>query len=139
MTIGLSHDTIANQNVTDGRRIRSTAMTIDETSDRTGRTPDFWNRDHPTFDALAGFFSGMLFVTLLPGVYAGVLRLLFHYDTAERLFPYALAFLAVPIVLVARPRSRRFGTFMFLGMALTALVVLGVASLVLYFMVRYNG
>lgn len=104
-----------------------------------GRTPDFWHRDHPTFDALAGFFSGMLFVTLLPGVFAGILRLLFHYDTAERYFPFVLAFLAVPIGLVIKPGTRRFGKFMFIGMVLTALVVLGVASLVLYFMVRYDG
>ena len=105
----------------------------------TGHRPDWWQRDHPTFVALSGFFSGMLFVTLLPGAYAGVLRLLFHYDTAERLFPYALVFLVVPIALLVRPRTRRFGTYMVLGMALTALVVLGVASLVLYFMVRYNS
>ena len=105
----------------------------------TGRHPDWWHRDHPTFDALSGFFSGMLFVTLLPGAYAGLLRLLFHYNTAERLFPYALIFLVVPVALVITPRTRRFGTYMFLGMALTALVVLGVASLVLYFMVRYQG
>ena len=104
-----------------------------------GRRRDWWHRDHPTFEALSGFFSGMLFVTLLPGAYAGLLRLLFHYNTAERLFPYALLFLVVPVALVITPRTRRFGTYMFLGMALTALVVLGVASLVLYFMVRYNG
>ena len=101
--------------------------------------PDWWHRDHPTFTALAGFFSGMLFVTVLPGGFVGVLRLLFEYDTVEDLFPFVLVLLVVPIVLLAVPRTRRFGTYMLLGMVLTALVVLGVASLVLYFMVRADA
>ena len=98
--------------------------------------PDWWHRDHPTFTALSGFFSGMLFVTVIPGGFAGLLRLLFHYDTAEQLFPLVALFLVIPIGLVIAPRTRRFGKYMLLGMAITALVVLGVASLVLYFMVR---
>lgn len=125
----------------------TTEQTPQETSDRLapgheaagGETPDWWQRDHPTFMALAGFFTGMLSVTLVPGAYAGILRLLFRYDTAERLFPYILVILAVPVVLVAVPPTRRFGRYMLIGMALTTAVVLGVASLVLYFMVRYKG
>ncbi|MGZ5404725.1 MAG: hypothetical protein ACXWDL_08760 [Nocardioides sp.] len=101
-----------------------------------GPSGDWWHRDHQTFVALSGFFTGMLFVTVVPGGFAGVLRLLFHYDTAERLFPLVAIALVVPIALVAHPRTRRFGLYMVLGMALTALVVLGVTSLVLYFMVR---
>ena len=113
----------------------STDTSTPETRDR---QPDFWHRDHPTFTALSGFFSGMLFVTVVPGGFAGVLRLLFHYETAEDLFPFVLVFLIVPIVLVVRPRTRRYGQYFWIGMGLTALVVLGVASLVLYFMVRAN-
>lgn len=101
--------------------------------------PSWWHRDHPTFNALAGFFAGMLAVMLVPGAYAGILRLLFEYDTAERLFPYILLLLVLPAVLAAVPRTRRFGTYMFIGMVLTTMVVLCVASLVLYFMVRYQG
>lgn len=100
---------------------------------------DWWHRDHPTFIALTGFFTGMLFVTVVPGGFAGVLRLLFHYDTAARLFPLVAVALVVPIALVATSRTRRFGLYMVLGMVLTALVLLGVTSLVLYFMVRYDG
>jgi len=100
---------------------------------------DWWHRDHPTFVALSGFFTGLLFVTVVPGGFAGVLRLLFHYDTAAQLFPLVAIALVVPIALVVLPRTRRFGLYMVLGMALTTLVVLGVASLVLYFMVRYQG
>jgi hypothetical protein len=107
--------------------------------DTSGASPDWWQRDHPTFVALAGFFSGMLCVTLVPGAWAGILRLLFHYETAELLFPYVLVILAVPVVLTALPRTRRFGTYMLIGMVLTLLVVLGVASIVLYYMVRSQG
>ena len=32
------------------------------------RTPtDWWHRDHPTFTALTGFFTGLVFVTVVPG------------------------------------------------------------------------
>lgn len=115
------------------------ARPTSSTEETPGPAPDWWHRDHPTFTALAGFFAGMLFVTVVPGGFAGVLRLLFHYDTAERLFPLVALFLVVPVGLVVAPRTRRFGTYMLIGMVLTALVVLGVASLVLYFMVRYQG
>jgi len=102
-------------------------------------SPHWWHRDHPTFVALSGFFTGMLSVMLVPGAYAGILRLLFDYETAEQLFPYILLLLVIPAVLAAVPRTRRFGTYMFVGMVLTTLVVLCVASLVLYFMVRSQG
>ena len=103
-----------------------------------GRKPDWWHRDHPTFTALTGFFSGMLFVTVVPGGFASVLRLLFDYHTAEELFPFVLVALVVPIALLGVPRTRRFGIYFAIGMVLTALVVIGVASLVAYYMVRAN-
>ena len=95
---------------------------------------EWWHHSHPTFAGIAGFFAGMLFVTALPGAFAGILRLLFSYDTAERLFPFVLIALAVPIFLLVKRKTRRFAQFMFIGMIVTALVVLGVTSLVLYFM-----
>ena len=95
---------------------------------------EWWHHSHPTFAGIAGFFAGMLFVTALPGAFAGVLRLLFSYDTAERLFPFVLIALALPIALLVMRKTRRFAQFMFVGMLVTALVVGGVASLVLYFM-----
>jgi hypothetical protein len=106
---------------------------VDETP---GPPPDWWHRDHPTFTALTGFFTGMMFVTVVPGGFAGVLRLLFSFETAERLFPIVAVALVVPVALVANARTRRFGIFMVIGMAVTALVVLGVTSLVLYSMVQ---
>ena len=98
-------------------------------------TFEWWHHSHPTFAALAGFFAGMLFVTALPGAFAGILRLFFSYETAEELFPLVALALALPIFLLVKRKTRRFGQYMFIGMAITALVVLGVASLVLYFMV----
>ncbi|WP_295659450.1 hypothetical protein [uncultured Nocardioides sp.] len=99
----------------------------------------WWHHSHPTFSALAGFFAGMLFVIAVPAGFAGVLRLLFSYETAERFFPLVAIGLVVPIALLAKRKTRRFGIYMAIGMAVTALVVVGVASLVLYFMVRLDG
>jgi hypothetical protein len=96
---------------------------------------EWWHHSHPTFAAIAGFFAGMLFVTAVPGAFAGVLRLMFSYERAEQLFPLVAIALALPITLLVKRKTRRFGQYMFIGMAITALVVLGVASLVLYFMV----
>lgn len=101
-------------------------------------SPDWWHRDHPTFTALSGFFTGMLFVTAVPGGFAGVLRLLLPYDTAERWFPLVALTLVVPLALLVVPRTRRFGTYMVIGMVLTLLVFLGVTSLVLWFMVKMD-
>ena len=47
--------------------------------------------------------------------------------------------LVLPIVLLAKRKTRRFAIFMVIGMVLTAAVVLGVASLVLYFMVQSDA
>ena len=60
---------------------------VDE-PDRSANPPDWWHREHPTFTSLTGFFTGMLAVTLVPGAFAGILRLLFTYDKAEQLFPW---------------------------------------------------
>jgi hypothetical protein len=95
----------------------------------------WWHHSHPTFAGITGFFAGMLFVTALPGAFVGVLRLLFSYETAEQLFPLVVILLALPIAMLVKRKTRRFAQFMFVGMVVTALVVLGVASLVLYFMV----
>lgn len=99
----------------------------------------WWHHSHPTFAGITGFFAGMLFVTALPGAFIGVLRLLFAYETAEQLFPFVLIALALPIFMLIKRKTRRFAQFMFVGMVVTALVVLGVASLVLYFMVDAGG
>lgn len=100
-----------------------------------GGGPSWWHRDHPTFTALSGFFTGLLFLILVPGVYGAVLNAMVAYDTAERLFPYVLVALLVPAVLLVVPRTRRFGRYMALGLVSTAVVVLGVGGLVLWILV----
>ena len=104
-----------------------------------GAPVGWWHRDHPVFAPVAGFCAGLVFVTVVPGGWIGVLRLLLDYDTAESLFPLALIGLVVPLGLVAAPRTRRFGLYMLLGMAVTAVVVLGVASLVLWLLMVVDG
>ena len=101
-----------------------------------GERPHWWRRDHPTFSALSGFFSGLLFVLLIPAVFVGALSLVFDYDQVEELFPLVLVTLVVPLVLVLSPRSRRFGTYMWVGIITTAIVVGGVGALVLYVLVN---
>lgn len=103
------------------------------------RQPDWWHRDHPTFTSLTGFFTGLAFVIVVPGLFAAILGWIFDYDTAEDLFPFVLVTLAVPIGLVIAPRTRRFGRYMLIGMAVTALVVGGVSGVVLWYLVNYQS
>lgn len=101
----------------------------------TASRPSWWHRDHPVFTPLAGFFAGLLFVLLVPSVYAGVLSTLADDETTSRLFPFVLVALAVPVGLTLAPHTRRFGRYMLLGVVSTAVVVLGVAALVVWFLV----
>ena len=126
----------------DGRRASRTAYCggvetehVQQTQESGEQSLGWWHHSHPTFAGITGFFAGMLYVTAVPGAFVGVLRLLFTYETAERLFPFVLIALALPIAMLVKRKTRRFAQFMFVGMIVTALVVLGVASLVLYFMV----
>jgi tetrahydromethanopterin S-methyltransferase subunit B len=100
--------------------------------------PSWWHRDHPTFTALAGFFTGLLFVALIPAIYVGVLSLMFDNQKVEDLFPFVLVTLVVPLGLVANQRTRRFGTYFCIGIVLTAVVVVGVAALVLWYLVDHQ-
>ncbi|MCW2773511.1 MAG: hypothetical protein JWN91_1837 [Nocardioides sp.] len=50
-----------------------------------------------------------------------------------------LVTLAVPVGLIIAKRTRRFGIYMVIGMVSTALVVGGVAALVLWYMVTYQS
>jgi hypothetical protein len=100
------------------------------------RAPDWWHRDHPTFTALTGFFTGLAFVIVVPGLFAAVLGLVFESHTAEDLFPFVLVTLAIPLGLVIAPRTRRFGAYMLIGMVTTGLVVGGVAGVVLWYLVN---
>jgi hypothetical protein len=102
------------------------------------RRPSWWHRDHPTFAALSGFFTGLLFVALVPAAYVAVLSLMFDSDRVEDLFPFVLITLVVPLGLVANKRTRRFGTYFWIGIVLTAIVVVGVGALVLWYLVEHQ-
>ena len=39
-------------------------------------SPSWWHRSHPTFAGLVGFFTGVAFVIIVPGVYGALLSLL---------------------------------------------------------------
>jgi len=96
-------------------------------------------RDHPLFVALAGFYTGLAVVILIPTAYVAVLGAVFGRETVASLVPFVLLVLAVPVALAAVPRTRRFGLYMLLGMVLTAVVAVGVAAVVLWFLVRSGG
>jgi hypothetical protein len=104
-----------------------------------GAAPSWWHRDHPTFTALSGFFSGLAFIIVVPGIFAAVLSAFFDNGTAEGLFPFVVLTLAVPIALLVAPRTRRFGRYMVVGIVTTLLVVGGVAALVLWLLVSLEG
>jgi hypothetical protein len=112
-------------------------MSTEQTHEDAGpaRQPDWWHRDHPTFTAITGFFTGLAYIIVVPGLYAAILSWMFDDRQAEDLFPFVLISLAVPLGLVVSPRTRRFGLYMLLGVVATALVVIGVALLVLWILV----
>jgi hypothetical protein len=106
---------------------------------RRRRLPDWWHRDHPVFIPLAGFFTGMAFILLVPGTYAAVLKAMVGYERAEDLFPFVLLTLVVPISLLVPRHTRDFGRYMLFGVVATAVVVVGVALLVLWFLLNRDG
>lgn len=101
--------------------------------------PNWWHRDHPIFTPLTGFFSGLLFVLVVPGVYAGVLGSFLQPHQVRAVFPWLLVTLVVPAFLLARPHTRRFGGYFLLGMVATAIVVLGVGAFVVWMMMKIDA
>ena len=78
-------------------------------------------------------------MALVPAIYVGILSLMFDNDRVEDLFPFVLLTLVVPVGLVASQRTRRFGTYFWIGMLLTAVVVVGVSALVLWYLVEHQN
>jgi hypothetical protein len=100
--------------------------------------PSWWHRSHPTFAGVAGFFTGILFVIVVPGVYATLLNAFLGEKTAQRLFPYVLIALLVPIGLLVPRKTRRFAQLMLVGMIATILVVAVTAAVVLWFLISLD-
>jgi hypothetical protein len=101
--------------------------------------PSWWHRSHPTFAGLVGFFSGVAYVIVVPGVYAALLGVLLSDSSAQRLFPLIALALIVPLVLLIPRKTRRFAQFMLLGVVTTALVIGLTAALVIWVMVKLDG
>jgi hypothetical protein len=104
-----------------------------------GPEPSWWHRSHPTFAGLVGFFVGVAYVIIVPGVYAALLGLLVSDATAQKLFPLVTLALVIPIVLLVPRKTRRFAQFMFLGLVSTVVVVVVTAALVIWVMVQIDG
>jgi hypothetical protein len=104
-----------------------------------GPEPSWWHRSHPTFAGLVGFFTGVAYVIIVPGLYAALLGLLVSDATAQKLFPLVLVALLIPIAMLVWRKTRRFAQFMFLGIISTFLVVALTATLVIWVMVKLDG
>ena len=101
--------------------------------------PSWWHRSHPTFAGLMGFFTGVAYVIIVPGIYATLLGALLPEKDAQRLFPLVAVALVVPIGMLVPRRTRRFAQFMLLGVVSTALVIALTATLVIWVMVKTGG
>jgi hypothetical protein len=104
-----------------------------------GPAPSWWHSSHPTFAGLVGFFTGVAFVIVVPGIYAALLSLLFSDATAQRLFPLVALIIVVPLVLLIPRKTRRFAQFMLLGTVATAVVIGLTAALVIWVLVQLGG
>lgn len=124
--------------VTEGRPATHEAREDDDPADRS-RRPDWFHRGHPVFFPLAGFFTGMVSVIVVPGLYAAILKGLTGYERAEELFPFVLLLLVVPIALLVPTHTRRFARYLLLGMVTTIVVMLGVAAAVLWFLIKRDA
>jgi energy-coupling factor transporter transmembrane protein EcfT len=101
--------------------------------------PSWWHRSHPTFAGLVGFFTGVAYVIVVPGVYAALLGLLLSDSSARRLFPLIALALLVPLALLIPRKTRRFAQFMLLGVVATAVVIGVTAALVIWVMIKLDG
>src|SRR5215510_5667323 len=101
--------------------------------------PNWWHRSHPTFAGLVGFFTGVAYVIIVPGIYAALLGLLLSDSSAQRLFPLIVLALVVPLILLIPRKRRRFAQFMLLGVVSTAVVIGLTAALVIWVLVKLDG
>ncbi len=101
--------------------------------------PDWFHRDHPVFFPLAGFFTGMVYIIVVPGIYTAVLAALFDDQRAEELFPFGALAFVVPIALLVPRRTRRFGGYMLFGVVATLVVVVGVGATVAWILLKRDS
>ena len=116
-----------------------TAPSVDEETAETAPAPSWWHRSHPTFAGLVGFFSGVAYVIVVPGLFAALLSLFLADSTVQRLFPLVLIALIVPLIMLVPRKTRRFAQFMLLGVVLTIVVIGVTAGLVIWILVQTQG
>lgn len=96
-----------------------------------------WLHDsHPTVAALVGFYIGLAYAILVPGTWGALLTWVVGQERAEELFPWVALTLLVPLALLIPRKTRRLAEFVWLGIILTVLVVVGVGSLVFWILLK---
>lgn len=96
-----------------------------------------WLHDsHPTVAALVGFYIGLVYAILVPGTWGALLTWVVGQERAEELFPWVALTLLVPLALLIPRKTRRLAEFVWLGIILTVLVVVGVGSLVFWILLK---
>ncbi|MFW6776282.1 hypothetical protein ACOACO_18520 [Nocardioides sp. CPCC 205120] len=129
----------------DGLDDHRAGHSADRRDDHAAADGDEDDRPRGTGAALAGFYVGMACMLVVPVLYLTLVSWVFESGdpadagTAARVAPYGLLLLVVPLVLVALPRTRRFGLYVLLGLAVTAVVVVSVAALVLWGLMRLDA
>lgn len=98
----------------------------------------WWRSSHPTFAALTGFYAGLAYIILVPGVAGAILAAVVGQDRAEELFPWLGLTLVVPLALLLPRKTRRFAQFVWLGIISTFVVIVGVGALVLWLMIKHG-
>ncbi|MFT4082470.1 MAG: hypothetical protein QM638_07770 [Nocardioides sp.] len=99
---------------------------------------DWWHHSHPTFAALTGFYVGLVFIILAPSTFAAILTAVVDDDRVGKLYPLVLLTLLLPLALLVPRKTRRFAEFVWLGIVSTAIVVGGVAALVLWILIDHT-
>jgi len=112
---------------------------VEADGEEPAQEPSWWHRSHPTFAGLVGFFTGVAYVIIVPGIYAALLGVLLSDSAAQRLFPLIALALIVPLVLLTPRKTRRFAQFMLLGVVATAVVIGLTAALVIWVLVKLDG
>jgi len=112
---------------------------VEQDGEEPAAEPSWWHSSHPTFAGLVGFFSGVAYVIVVPGIYAALLGLLLSDSSAQKLFPLIALALLVPLALLLPRKTRRFAQFMLLGVVTTAVVIGLTAALVIWVMVKLDG
>ena len=96
-----------------------------------------WLHDsHPTVAALVGFYIGLAYAILVPGTWGALLTWVVGQERAEELFPWVALTLLVPLALLIPRKTRRLAEFVWLGIILTVLVVVGVGALVFWILLK---